>query len=194
MPWTIATQPELDPLALGSLKAQVRESSNVFDDELTRVLAEAVDIIQSVTHRQLINATAVFTRERFPVGSAKLVLPPSPLVSVTSVSYTDTDDASQTWSNTLYDVTINTEPGYLRPKQFRFAGSGPIESLYWARTTSPCRAQSAAASSTNRSVTLSGGARLPGSSPGKAWARIRVRTTPGSRRFALIAVFVTSAA
>lgn len=115
MPWTVATQPDLDPSALESLKSQVRESSNVFDDELTRVLAEAVDIIQSVTHRQLINATAVFTRERFPVGSAKLVLPPSPLVSVTSVAYTDGDDAGQTWSDTLYDVTTNTEPGYLRP-------------------------------------------------------------------------------
>lgn len=115
MPWTIATQPELDPLALESLKSQVRELSNVFDDELTRVLAEAIDIIQSVTHRQLVNATAVFTRERFPVGSRKMVLPPSPLSSVTSVAYTDRDDASQTWSDTLYDVTTNTEPGYLRP-------------------------------------------------------------------------------
>jgi len=115
MPWSISTQPAPDAEALEAIKDQVRERGDHFDAELTRILAESIRFVQDITHRQLMSATAVYTLERFPIGSTKLVLPPSPLSSVTSVTYTDRDDAPQTWSDTLYDVTINTEPGYLRP-------------------------------------------------------------------------------
>lgn len=122
MPWSIATPPTLDAQALQDLKQQVRELSNSFDDELTRKLNAAVEYIQGVANRQLLNATVVLTRERFPRNterfprnSMRFYLPPSPLVSVTSVQYIDGSNISQTWNSSLYDVVINQEPGYLEP-------------------------------------------------------------------------------
>lgn len=115
MPWSISTQPAPDAEALDAVKDQVRERGDHFDAELTRIITESIRFVQEITNRQLMNATAVYTLERFPGGSAKLFLPPSPLVSVTSVTYTDTSDVSQTWSGSSYDTTTNTEPGYLRP-------------------------------------------------------------------------------
>ncbi len=115
MPWSIATQPVLDSAALEALKDQVRELSNAFDAELTRILREAVDSVQQITNRQLITADVVYTRERFPGGGQKLFLPPSPLVSVTAVKYTDTSDLQKTWASVNYQVVTNEEPGYLRP-------------------------------------------------------------------------------
>jgi hypothetical protein len=49
-----------------------------------------------------------------------------------------------------------------------------------AMTTSPLRAHSGRARARKASVTPSGGGRRLGSSPGKARARSRVRTIPGS--------------
>lgn len=127
MTWSIASPPELDAGALEDLRLQVREAGTGFDDELTRNLNASVVYLQGNKNRQLLNATVVYTRERFPHShhhghhhhhghsSGRFYLPPSPLVSVTSVQYVDGDGATQTWLNSLYDVVINTEPGYLEP-------------------------------------------------------------------------------
>ncbi len=117
MSWSIASPPALDSKALEDFRLQVREASTAFDDELTRNLNAAVSVLQKELNRQFLNATAVYTRERFPPGKDHLFLPPSPLVSVTSLTYTDGDGNSQTWSNTLYDVIINQEPGWVEPVQ-----------------------------------------------------------------------------
>ena len=63
-----------------------------------------------------------------------------------------------------------------------------------AVTSSPLRMHSGEARSRNAPATLSGGGRRLGSSPGKARVRNRVRTTPGSIRFARTPVLATSAA
>ena len=63
-----------------------------------------------------------------------------------------------------------------------------------AATIWPLARQVGEASSTKRSVTVQGSGRDRGSSPGKAWARRRVRTIPGSSRLARTPVRAISAA
>ena len=44
-----------------------------------------------------------------------IVLPYPPLVSVESITYLDSSDVEQTWSDTDYDVATYAEPGYVVP-------------------------------------------------------------------------------
>ena len=125
MTWNIPTQPSMPADALADFKQQVRELSNTFDAELTRKLASAVDYVQNVTNRQVLRATAVYTADCFPTfeddSQLRFFLPPSPLVSVTTVEYYPADDPP-TGSNpptvlpaTEYAVFPEEEPGYIRP-------------------------------------------------------------------------------
>lgn len=115
MNWSIAVQPALGAEALEEFRLQVREQSSAFDDELTRKLNAAVGYIQDVANRQLIDAIVVLTHKKFPHNNERLFLPPSPLLSVSSVQYVDGNNQSQTWNPSLYDVVTNEEPGFVEP-------------------------------------------------------------------------------
>ena len=55
-------------------------------------------------------------RSAFPDSAEiPLELPGSPLQSITSIKYYDTDGVQQTWSSSLYDVDIVSEPGRVSP-------------------------------------------------------------------------------
>src|ERR1700751_2032760 len=69
-----------------------------------------------------------------------------------------------------------------------------ILSRDYTASSSPLRLQSGRARARKASVTLSGGGRRVGSSPGKARARSRVRTMPGSIRLARTRVLAISPA
>ena len=45
-----------------------------------------------------------------------ILIPRSPLQSITAITYTDNDDTAQTWASTNYDVITDAEPGYVRKK------------------------------------------------------------------------------
>ena len=124
MTWTVP-DPVLDVTAIDVFRAQVREGSTQFDDELGRKLTAAVHFLQR--HAAIAYYTtngATFRRDCFPQRydsytdpRPKFYLPPSPLISVESVTYIDTAGAPQTWPDTEYEVITDTKPGFLRPKR-----------------------------------------------------------------------------
>ena len=69
--------------------------------------------VEMSTNRQMITATWVYKFDTFPSGD--IVLPISPLQSVTSITYVDTDGATQTGSSGLYTVDTSSDVGRVRP-------------------------------------------------------------------------------
>lgn len=94
------------PVSLAEAKEHLRVDHDADDALIVSLTRAAVEYAQNYTKRQFVQATFDYTLDAFPSGSA-LCLPRSPLVSVTSVSYIDTDGASQTF--TTDDWTAKTD-------------------------------------------------------------------------------------
>jgi uncharacterized phiE125 gp8 family phage protein len=73
------------------------------DAYIATLILSATQVIEAETRRALINRSFAYQLEGFP-ADGEIILPRSPLSSVTSVTYTDTAGATQTLSASLYHV------------------------------------------------------------------------------------------
>lgn len=104
--------PAVEPVGSAEAKAHSRISLSDEDTLIDALIVAARQMAEQVTNRALITQTWKLYLDEFPSGDC-IDLPYSPLQSVTSVSYIDTDGATQTFSNTLYDIDTISEPGRL---------------------------------------------------------------------------------
>jgi uncharacterized phiE125 gp8 family phage protein len=109
----VSTDATATPVALESLKEHLRIDGNDEDAILSAYLYGATRYVQYYTHRQLITATFVDRHTNWPDADGFRTMR-SPLVSVTSIGYTDTAGSSQTVTNTVYAADIYTAPGTIR--------------------------------------------------------------------------------
>ena len=109
------TAPTIEPVTLAEAKHQcgVAEELDHHDARLNSLIVAATRFVERAMGRQLINATWDLVLDRFPGGAEPILIPKSPLVSVTSITYLDTDGASQTWSSANYRVLTTKEPGHV---------------------------------------------------------------------------------
>ena len=93
-----------NPISLADAKSHLRVAHTDDDTSIESLINSAFDEVERLTGRLFRTATCVLTCRSFP--DDHLVLPRSPLVSLTSVSYRDTAGESQTLSNCLIDSGI----------------------------------------------------------------------------------------
>lgn len=117
--------PTLEPVTLTQAKTQcsVAQTHYYHDDFLKRAITDAIATTERITRRAWLTQTWALTLEGFPgsqfgvdIGSGCcsyrcIQLPRPPLASVTSIAYVDTDEASQTWASSNYNVRTNSSPG-----------------------------------------------------------------------------------
>lgn len=107
-----------DNIADGSLGVAAPSTNTTNDPELTTWLQAATSFVETYTHRQTTSATWDLKLDAFPCGDC-ITIPKSPLVSVTSVTYTDTNGDAQTVSASNYTVVapsgLECAPGYIVP-------------------------------------------------------------------------------
>lgn len=108
----INTAPAKAPLEIADVRHQCGIAAGVdtHDAMLQALIEAAKEYVERVTGRQLINATWDLILDHFPYSAAPLYLPKNPVSSVTSITYLDTDGASQTWSSANYRVATSKEP------------------------------------------------------------------------------------
>jgi len=99
-----------DNIADASLGAQAPTTNSTYNPELVRWISAARQYVETFTQRKLITQTWALKLNGFPCGD--LVLPFSPVSSVTSVTYVDTAGATQTWpaDATGYTTDLPTGP------------------------------------------------------------------------------------
>lgn len=108
---SLVSGPSVEPISLAEAKLHLREDGGGQDDLIEDVLIPAARRwVEDYTWRALITQTWDFTFRRFPSGR-EIPVPLAPLQSVTSVTYFDTDNASQTVSSSDYIVDTSEEPG-----------------------------------------------------------------------------------
>lgn len=110
--YTLSTAATLDPVTVDEAKKQLAVESDDYDDQIRLMIAAATDYLQTVEDRQHVTATWIAKLDWFPCGAYDDIrLGKTPLASVSSITYLDSDGVSQTWSSTEYRVDTNSEPG-----------------------------------------------------------------------------------
>lgn len=113
----LVTAPTEEPLSIAEAKTHVGLPQSVrdHDSHLQRLITSARQMVEDEANRQIITATWDFTFDCFPLGRDALLLPRAPLSSISSVSYTDADGGSQTWSSSNYTASTDRDPGRVFP-------------------------------------------------------------------------------
>lgn len=108
----LATGPAIEPVTLLEAKEQLSIAAAVttHDALIGRLIAAARAWTETYCGRGWINQTWRLTLSEFPAGG-EIVLPRAPLSSVTSITYVDSDGATQTLSTSDYEADTTNEPG-----------------------------------------------------------------------------------
>ena len=119
MSLTISSGPAAEPVTLAEAKSHLRVDHSEEDALITSLILAAR--IQAETHTKLafVDQTFVYKIDRFPPNGpvdSLLILPRSPLDSVSSVTYLDTAGDSQTLATSVYEVDTASLPGRIRLK------------------------------------------------------------------------------
>lgn len=116
------TLPSSLPITLGEAREQCRVSDDTFDTLLTRLIQVATRQVETYCEMRLITRTVRLDMDGFPSGGADIEIPVYPVTAISSVAYTDADDASQTLTLDTggspegdYWQNLNGMKPYLRP-------------------------------------------------------------------------------
>ncbi len=105
-----------DNIADASLGAAVPTTNTTEDPYLISLRQSAREYVESFCRRALLTQTWDYKLDAFPPDGCAIELPLSPVSSVTSVSYVDTNGDSQTWSSSLYQTDLPSGPKAVRAR------------------------------------------------------------------------------
>jgi uncharacterized phiE125 gp8 family phage protein len=113
----LKTAPEVEPVTLAELKAQLRISDAGEDALLNTYIVAAREFFERSTNIVMVTQTWELHLDRFPCGNFEL--PKPPLRQVNSVKYIDIAGAEQTVDVSVYQADNVSRPGrlLLRPGQ-----------------------------------------------------------------------------
>lgn len=105
----VATAATLYPLTLDEVKSYLRVVDATEDAVVEQCFRAAIEDAQRIQDRTFLTTTYTMKMDWFPATDT-ILIPTSPLQSVTSIAYTDAQGASQTLSTDVYAVDTNREP------------------------------------------------------------------------------------
>ncbi len=111
----LVTRPTVEPVAIGDLRRHLRVAPDFREDDtyIADLLSQAIGEVESRTWRKLCSQT---WDQYFDSFSSPMRLPYPPLSSITSIKYTDLDEAEQTVAATVYETGEDIGRGIVRLK------------------------------------------------------------------------------
>lgn len=119
MNYEIIVQPTEEPITLEEAKLHLKVDNIDEDMYISALIVAAREQVEQFTGRALLSQTVEQKLHCFPdKGSKNLMggirLYKNRIQSISSIKYTDTEGAQQTWDSTNY-MFVNTEPAYVLP-------------------------------------------------------------------------------
>lgn len=106
----VTVEPTSEPLTREEAKRNLRFSYDTEDIRIEALIKAARRYCETMTGRSFVTQTLALTLDRFPCDSEPILLPRSPVQSVSSVAYYDTTNASQTLSASYYQTDLQSLP------------------------------------------------------------------------------------
>lgn len=127
----LVTAPTTEPVSLEELKNHCRVDGNDMDSQLTLLLRAARQWTESVTGRAFSTQTFDLVIDETP-ATRQILIPRSPVQSITSATYIDSAGATQTWASTNY--TLNTH-GFPSRLELAYGATWPALITAWNAMT-----------------------------------------------------------
>lgn len=108
--WRLVTAPTVEPVTLDEAKRHLRVDASDEDALIAGLIVTARTRLEEHCERAFVTQTWRLSLSGWP-GDAWLLLPRPQLLTVTSVTYVDSADATQTVSSADYVVVTDGEPG-----------------------------------------------------------------------------------
>lgn len=106
----LVTAPSAYPVSLTEVKSHLRVDTTDEDTYLNSLIKAATIYVERRQWRALITQTWDLVLDEFPEDDT-ITIPMPPLQSVTSITYTDNDGNTSTFSSDNYIVDTDSEPG-----------------------------------------------------------------------------------
>lgn len=104
---SVAPTDPSEPVSIQEAKLHCHVDGNEEDGRISGLISGARAEVENICGRQLLTATWVHRLDTFP-GTGTILLPVSPVQSITSVAYTDIAGDGQTVAGTVYDWDLNS--------------------------------------------------------------------------------------
>lgn len=132
--YTVTVAPTAAIQTVAELRLQCRIDHAAEDSLLESLCEAATQMVESDTNRFLRPATVRLQLDAFP-GDKPIEIERTPVTAVTSVTYTDTAGATQTWSSSEYRTDLARTPGRITPAYGYFwpsarAETGAVQVLF----------------------------------------------------------------
>lgn len=111
MALVLTTAPSIEPVTLSEIKTHLHIDVDDHDTELNNLITQARVHVENVTGRALNTQTWKLILDGF---KTEIKVPRPPLQSVSSITYQDTSDATQTLDASNYSVDSDSEPGRIK--------------------------------------------------------------------------------
>ena len=108
MALSLVTGPTVEPIDLAEAKLHLRVDTTDEDELVKTLIRAARQYVETFTRRALVTQTWDLMLDAFPCEA--ITLPMAGVTSVTSITYVDTNGATQTWSSSLYQTDLPTAP------------------------------------------------------------------------------------
>lgn len=108
---TLVTGPTEEPVDFATLKLHMRVTIDDDDALIASYLVAARTYVEEAYDRALVTQTWDYSLDAFPWAAQSIDLPIWPLQSVTSVTYTDSNNNPTVWSSANYFVDTVKKPG-----------------------------------------------------------------------------------
>lgn len=105
------TDPVIQPVSLAEAKEHIADGDVATDEQINAWIEVATEQAEKDARRSFITQTWTMKMRAFPTHTDHIELRRPPLLTVSSITYLDTDGASQTWASSNYEVDTNRDPG-----------------------------------------------------------------------------------
>lgn len=110
--YKVTTAPTTEPITLALAKEHLRVTDTAEDTLITSLIVVAREWCEKYEHKKYMTQTITVHFDSF---AEKMFLPVAPALSITSITYTDTDEEVQTLDSSYYELSTYDEPAFIYP-------------------------------------------------------------------------------